>query len=1057
MASDLLGISVTGLRVAQASLSTVGHNIANAGVDGYSRQQVNVVTNPANLQGNGYVGNGATVQSIERVVNSFITEQLREDTSLYSELDVFNSNISQLDTLLADVSSGLASGLESFFAAVQNGTDDPTSIPARQLIISEAENLSDRFTTIFSRFESISEGIDESMESVVAQTNALTSNIADLNRKISDAAGRGDGASPNDLLDQRDEAVRKLSELISIQTYDQGAGQLNVVVGRGQNLVVGVNARELDLVASADDATKQDVIFVSDSGGQVVTDLVSGGKLGGLIRFRESIMDDAYNEFGRIAVVMADSFNKVHSQGVNLENEFGGLFFFDVNDSSIASNRIIGNSNNSSDSGRTMRLDILDSSQVQKSEYDMSIENGGLFRITRASDGVEVSNGLLTGVFPFEVQFDGLELVFEGGAFQAGDSFKLQAVKNGARDFSAELINPESVAFGSPVLTDSSLGNIGSGSISAGEVVSLLDQNQNPLPLFSQPGKMSPPLLVRFNSPTSYDVLDNSDSGNPVQLDPPLRNQLYVPGIDNDIFSTDPGETRISTEGGMVGLPSGITAVTQAHINVAAAVAPSYVATDFSGTADQFSFDVVTTDVSGTASTTTVTISGGAVNSDTALLNEINAQLSNAGVASYITDDGTLGFRSLTSGYGDITLNNYNGDPDGGADNAPLNQANTLFGFDIEGTAYTTVGDVDGVSGSGWLQNGYPTEVITITAPPLTPGGSPQTQNIVTSSNASARETASILSNISGVSANAFNYVELSNFDISNATPLQLNLNGQNLLEYSVDPSGTGQILSEGVPDPLTELNDFNDYVVERINQNSTLSSSGIYAVAGEDLISGAPEIRIYSTKGDDFQVLFTAAEGESLDISDGQNDNLELVGVGNGVSSSIVVGGRIDITLQDGLSLSTLPPQSTLFGDTTAENFAQSSFLGIQASIQGTPQGGDIFTLDFNSDAASDNRNALNFVHLENQRIVGGGVSSFSESYGSLVERIGIDTSASKINSDAAKQVLRQSTELRNSVSAVNLDEEAADLIKFEQLFAANSQVISVARDLFERLISAF
>lgn len=114
MASDLLGISVSGLRVAQASLSTTGHNIANAGVDGYSRQRVLVETNPANFQGGGYIGNGANVASVDRVVNNFVIEQLRTDTTLFNDLKVFNENISQLDTLLADESSGLSSGLKSF-------------------------------------------------------------------------------------------------------------------------------------------------------------------------------------------------------------------------------------------------------------------------------------------------------------------------------------------------------------------------------------------------------------------------------------------------------------------------------------------------------------------------------------------------------------------------------------------------------------------------------------------------------------------------------------------------------------------------------------------------------------------------------------------------------------------------------------------------------------------------------------------------------------------------------------------------------------------------------
>jgi len=348
MSSDLLGISVSGIRTTQTALSTIGHNISNAGVDGYSRQRVNIQTNPATLDGNSYVGNGANVQSIERIVNGFVTEQLRTDTSLYQDLDVFHTNVSQLDNLLSDTSTGLAAGLESFFASMQNGLDDPTSIPARQLIISEAENLADRFNTIYSRFQTLDRNVDENLVSSVEQVNALVRNIAELNLKISDAYGIGNGAEPNDLLDQRDEALRGLSELVSIQTYEQGAGQVNVVVGSGQNLVVGSEVRQLSLRPSAENIASLDVVFEGDSAGQVITNLISGGEIGGLLRFRDETMSKVYNEFGRIAVTMADTFNKVHQQGVTLENEFGGRFFYDINDSRLSAVRVIGNANNAS-------------------------------------------------------------------------------------------------------------------------------------------------------------------------------------------------------------------------------------------------------------------------------------------------------------------------------------------------------------------------------------------------------------------------------------------------------------------------------------------------------------------------------------------------------------------------------------------------------------------------------------------------------------------------------------------------------------------------------------
>lgn len=1060
MASDLLGISISGLRVSQAALSTTGHNISNAGVDGYSRQRVNIQTNPATLTGAGYVGNGANVDSIERIVNSFVTEQLRQDSALYNDLDIYHTYVSQLDNLLSDNSTGLASGLESFFSAMQNGLDDPTSIPARQLIISEAENLADRFNTLYGRFQSIENNVEEALTSAVAQINALVKNVAELNLKISDAVGVGNGSQPNDLLDQREEALRKLSELISIQTYNEGNGQINVVFGSGQNLVVGSEARQLSLQPSVDNVAKRDVVFEGNAAGQVVTDLISGGEVGGLLRFRDSAMSHIYNQFGRIAIAMADTFNEAHQQGLTLDDHFGGLFFYDVNDSLVAQNRVIGNSNNTEPNDRHMRLNIADSAAITESDYHVDIDSGGLFRIERLSDGEQVASGLIPGSFPFSVEFDGLELVFEGGSFQDGDQFLLQPTRSGGRDFKSALVNAESLAFASPLATDASLSNQGSGVISPGEVLSLYNSAGDTLPLLATAGEMNPPLVVRFNSPTSYDILDNSDPGNPVQLEPPIRDQRFIPGISNLLFGTDPGETRVSSNGEMTGLPEGRQPAQQAGLILASppATVPNFGITDFSATGNQFAFDVV---VSGTLNgsndgTFTVAVTGPAIVDQNTLINELNAQLTGSDITAYIANNGTLAFRLSSPGYGDITLQNYNGDPDGNADIAPAGQANNLLGFNIEGASFTTVGNVNGVSGIGFMNNGYPAEAITITMPPLTVGGAPQTQSIFTSLNASTREIASALNNVEGVSANAFNYMEISNLQITDSAPLQLNLNGENLVEYETDAFGSLVVAGE-VPNPQTDPDGFNDYIAEQINSNANLGAAGIYAVAGRNATTGASELRVYSTEGDDFQLALTAAAGQSINVSDGRNPNLTVAGVGNGVASAIVVGGQMDVTLADGITLSTFPPTSMIFGDTGAPDFAKSTFLGIQAAISGIPTIGDVFTLDFNNDAASDNRNALRMVNLANSKTLDGGVATYSESYGALVEDVGIDTASAKINADASEQVLHQTTQMRASVSGVNLDEEAANLIRFEQMYSANTQVISVARDLFDRLINAF
>lgn len=1044
MTNNILGVSISGLKISQSALRTVGHNIANAGTDGYSRQRVDVATNPAAHLGGHYVGSGAHVDSIQRVVNQFVVEQTRTDAAMFNDLETYFDQISQLDNLLSNESTGLGSSLNRFFSAMQNGADDPASIPSRQLVISEAQNLADRFNSIYERMQLIDSGIDSGMKVSVSRINVLTNNIAKLNLQIANAQGMSSRAQPNDLFDQRDLALKELSGLVSIQVFDQGNGQVNVSIGTGQSLVIGDQARGLELTASTANPLQKEVVYIDGNRRVPITDALNGGKLGGLLRFRDT-MTSVYNELGKTAVVMADSFNQLHSQGVDLEGDFGGTFFYDVNADDLARSRVVNNGNNAKPDNRQLAVYIADSSKITASDYEVSLTQGGIYKITRSSDGVQVANGVLDGQLPASVKFDGLELKFQSGSFQAGDKFTLQPVRRASNDFSVALESPRDIAFASPLVTDAALGNRGTGTISAGELLSRKDANGNSLPLFAEAGSMSPPLVVVFNTPYSYDILDNSNPGNPVHLNPPIRDQRYVPGITQNLFPQNTGGTQVSTNGDMMGLPEGRFAVTQAVLKTGGNP-PDFAVTDFSGT--PFSFDIAVTGTPGGARdvTRTITVDGANITDNQSLLTHINAQLSNTDVRAYIADDGSLAFRLNTPGYGNISLTGI----DGGA------LANDLLGFDVENASLTTIGNADGTAGYGNLTNGYPAEMVTVTRPSTTPGGRPVSVNLYTPQNASAKELASLLSSQPGVEANAFNYVEISDLQLTRNAPLQISLNGENLLEYSLDTTTGEPILSAVVPDPVADPDGFYDYVAERINNNPSLKAKGVYAVAGEDALTGARELRIYGTEGDDFKISLTAAEGESIDVSDGEHSPLTLAGAGNSVGSHLVVGGRLDISLSEGVSLGTTPADSMIFGNTQAGDFAQSTYLGIQASISGSPQAGDRFTLDFNSDATLDNRNALKMIELQQTKIGAEGVT-FNQAYGTLVEKIGIETSAAKINRNAAEQVLQQSEELRNSISGVNLDEEAADLIRFEQLFSANAQVISVARDIFDRLISAF
>ena len=136
-----------------------------------------------------------------------------------------------------------------------------------------------------------------------------------------------------------------------------------------------------------------------------------------------------------------------------------------------------------------------------------------------------------------------------------------------------------------------------------------------------------------------------------------------------------------------------------------------------------------------------------------------------------------------------------------------------------------------------------------------------------------------------------------------------------------------------------------------------------------------------------------------------------------------------------------------------------------VQMTISGRPENNDQFQVGFNTNGVSDNRNALKLADLQNKQTVGldplvtsiSTGTSFTDGYGDLVERVGTLTAQARTDSAATTSILKQATDNRDSLSAVNLDEEAANLIKFEQYYNASAQVIQVARSLFDTLINTF
>lgn len=459
--ADLLNIGLSGLAANKTSLSVTGHNITNVNTPGFSRQDTVQATRVPQFSGAGYIGSGTTLVDVRRIYNEFLTTQVRSSTALNSDVQSYLSQINQLDSLLAGSTTGVNPGLQKVFAALQTAAEDPANIPARQLVLSEAEGLAKRFNTVYDRLYDQNEFINKQLFAVTDQVNQLATSIAGFNEAIAVAAANG--RQPNDLLDAREEAVRKLSTFIGVTVVSQDDNSFNLFVGSGQPLVVGSQAARLDVVPGLSDPLRSEVQFVSGQSRQGITSLITGGEMGGLIRYREDVLDTTLNSVGRLALSVTDQINRQLGQGLDLNGQFGNGLFRELNDPQLIGQRSLARLGNS-DSTANLNVLIEDTTQLTTSDYEVEFTSTTNYTVRRVSDG--------TNFGPFDItvvpaaEFDGVSVNVASGTFAAGDRFRIMPTRNAGEYIRADMKRPEELAFAAPLKAQTSPANIGTGVIS---------------------------------------------------------------------------------------------------------------------------------------------------------------------------------------------------------------------------------------------------------------------------------------------------------------------------------------------------------------------------------------------------------------------------------------------------------------------------------------------------------------------------------------------------------------------------------------------------------------
>lgn len=442
MAVGLLDTAASGLQVFQRAISVTGHNINNANTEGYTRQRVELGTRPPSYTGQGYIGNGVQVEGIERLFNQYAVDRLRDTTTASAQYDALAEFSGRISNLLGDSEAGLNAGLESFFNAVQEVSNDPSSIPSRQLMLSEAESLVGRFHSLDSQLGSMSDEINGNIGNLVSEINGLSAAIAEANRSIVNATGQGAGQAPNDLLDKRDNLINQLSELVSVRTVEQDDGALNVFVGSGQPLVTRFLASPLKVVQNDYDSQRSEIAIVGAGATSVITENITGGKLGAMLDVRDQVLDPAQNALGRVATTLAVEFNQQHHLGMDLDGAMGGDFF------SLGQPDVAASVKNSGTGSVAASFDTASIDQLSTRDY-MLTYTGSAWVLSDADTGQTIPmTGAGTSGSPFAV--DGLNLVVSGSA-NAGDRFMIRPTRSGAGATDLLVDSARAIAAAAPV------------------------------------------------------------------------------------------------------------------------------------------------------------------------------------------------------------------------------------------------------------------------------------------------------------------------------------------------------------------------------------------------------------------------------------------------------------------------------------------------------------------------------------------------------------------------------------------------------------------------------
>jgi flagellar hook-associated protein 1 FlgK len=319
LATDLLNIGKSGLFTAKQSMSTTSHNIANANTEGFSRQEVRTETGIALPEGDYVLGTGVEVQSIKRSHDELVEKKLNTSITNHKYNEERTLQLGHVEEIFNEINSeGMNKIMNRFFNSFRELSNQPENETVRNVVKENAKIVTGDFHRIQANLDDIRSSINKKITLSVNDINGLTKAISKLNKEIS--IQEVSGGMANDLRDQRDRALRTLTEYFPITTYSDNQGQFVVNVDGVGSIVAGGLAQELAVGSTVKDgqnsADKGDVqVFFASRPSVAMSDKIKGGTLGAQIKTRNTDVVSLEKQLDELAHGLVLSTNAIHRRG----------------------------------------------------------------------------------------------------------------------------------------------------------------------------------------------------------------------------------------------------------------------------------------------------------------------------------------------------------------------------------------------------------------------------------------------------------------------------------------------------------------------------------------------------------------------------------------------------------------------------------------------------------------------------------------------------------------------------------------------------------------------